>query len=113
MDKLLDDLMREVERWERAYRLLPCDEIRQRLHEARLRLSRGTGKEAGIMTARGDDRKLMHWVASHGYTVVRASSGHWKVYDNDVLLMATSGTPSDWRSRHNFIRDLRRRTCSI
>ena len=27
MDKLLDDLMREVERWERAYRLLPCDEI--------------------------------------------------------------------------------------
>lgn len=45
------------------------------------------------MTARGDDRKLMHWVASHGYTVVRASSGHWKVYDNGVLLMATSGTP--------------------
>lgn len=47
------------------------------------------------MTARGDDRKLMHWIASHGYTVVRASSGHWKVYDNGVLLTATSGTPSD------------------
>ena len=24
MDKLLDDLMREVERWERGYRLLPA-----------------------------------------------------------------------------------------
>lgn len=56
------------------------------------------------MTARGDDRKLMHWIASHGYTVVRAGSGHWKVYDNGVLLTATSGTPSDWRSRHNFIK---------
>ena len=39
MDKLLDDLMREVERWERASKLLPCDEIRQRLHEARLQLN--------------------------------------------------------------------------
>lgn len=29
------------------------------------------------MTARGDDRKLMHWIASHGYTVVRAT-GDWK-----------------------------------
>ena len=37
------------------------------------------------MTARGDDRKLMHWIASHGYTVVRATTGHWKVYDNGVL----------------------------
>ena len=63
------------------------------------------------MTARGDDRKLMHWIASHGYTVVRATTGHWKVYDNGVLLTATSGTPSDWRSCHNFIRDLRRRSC--
>lgn len=61
------------------------------------------------MTARGDDRKLMHWIASHGYTVVRAGSGHWKIYDNGVLLTATSGTPSDWRSRHNFLQDLRRR----
>lgn len=61
------------------------------------------------MTARGDDRKLMHWIASQGYTVVRASTGHWKVYDNGVLLAATSGTPSDWRSRHNFLQDLRRR----
>lgn len=26
------------------------------------------------MTACGDDRKLMHWIASHGYTVVRAGS---------------------------------------
>ena len=52
MDKLLDDLMREVERWERAYRLLPCDEIRQRLHEARLRLS-GNRQGGWIMTARG------------------------------------------------------------
>lgn len=46
------------------------------------------------MTARGDDRKLMHWIASHGYTVVRAGSGRWKIYDNGVLLTATSGTPS-------------------
>jgi hypothetical protein len=30
-----------------------------------------------------------------------------------VLLTATSGTPSDWRSRHNFIQDLRRQSCSI
>lgn len=48
MDKLLDDLMREVERWERAYRLLPCDEIRQRLHEARLRLSREQARRLGL-----------------------------------------------------------------
>lgn len=60
MDKLLDDLMREVERWERAYKLLPCDEIRQHLHEARLQLSREQARETGLMTARGDDRKLMH-----------------------------------------------------
>ena len=38
------------------------------------------------MTARGYDRKLIHWIASHGYTVVRAGSGHWKIYDNGVLL---------------------------
>lgn len=63
------------------------------------------------MTARGDDRKLMHWIASHGYTVVRATTGHWKVYDNGVLLTAMSGTPSDWRSRHNFIKTLGRRSC--
>lgn len=44
------------------------------------------------MTARGDDRKLMHWIASHGYTVVRAGSGHWKIFDDGVLLTATSGT---------------------
>lgn len=48
MDQLLDDLMREVERWERAYRLLPCDEIRQRLHEARLRLSREQARRLGL-----------------------------------------------------------------
>ena len=36
------------------------------------------------MTARGDDRKLMHWIASHGYTVVRAGSGHWKIFDDGV-----------------------------
>lgn len=54
------------------------------------------------MTARGDDRKLMHWIASHGYTVVRASSGHWKIFDDGVLLTATSGTPSDWRSRYMY-----------
>lgn len=52
----------------------------------------------------------MHWIASHGYTVVRATTGHWKVYDNGVLLTVTSGTPSDWRSRHNFIKTLRRRS---
>ena len=63
------------------------------------------------MTARGDDRKLMHWIASHGSTVVRAGSGPWKIYDNGVLLTATSGTPSDRRSRHNFIKTLGRRSC--
>lgn len=63
------------------------------------------------MTARGDDRKLMHWIASHGYTVVRAGSGRWKIFDDGVLLTATSGTPSDWRSRHNFIKTLGRRSC--
>ena len=48
MDKLVDDLMREVERWELAYRLVPCDEIRQRLHEARLRLSREQARRLGL-----------------------------------------------------------------
>lgn len=48
MNKLLDDLMREVERWERAYKLLPCDEIRQHLHEARLQLSREQARRLGL-----------------------------------------------------------------
>lgn len=63
------------------------------------------------MTARGDDRKLMHYIASQGFTVVRAANNHWKIFDDGVLLATTSGTPSDWRSRHNFIKDLRRRSC--
>ena len=113
MDKLLDDLMREVERWERAYKLLPLRRDQATSPRGEITAQPGTGKETGLMTARGDDRKLMHWIASHGYTVVRAGSGHWKIFDEGVLLAATSGTPSDWRSRHNFIRDLRRRTCSI
>ncbi|NEG55425.1 hypothetical protein [Bifidobacterium platyrrhinorum] len=64
------------------------------------------------MTARGDDRKLMNRLARNGYTVVRAAkTGHWKVYDgDDNLVTATSGTPSDHRSRKNFIKDLRRRS---
>lgn len=64
------------------------------------------------MTARGDDRKLMDWLAGKGYTVLRAASGHWKVFDDERLIAVTSGTPSDWRSRHNFLRDIRRRACS-
>lgn len=35
MDKLLENLMREVERYERAYKLLPCPEMEQHLREAR------------------------------------------------------------------------------
>lgn len=42
------------------------------------------------MTARGDDRKLMHWIASHGYTVVRAGSGHWKIFV-DILPRMNAG----------------------
>ena len=57
------------------------------------------------MTARGDDRKLMHWIASHGYTVVRAGSGHWKVYDNGVLLTATSGTRKRFACRRRCKKD--------
>lgn len=63
------------------------------------------------MTARGDDRKLMHYLTSQGFQVVKAASGHWKIRDqNGVLLIATSGTPSDWRSRKNLLASLRNRT---
>lgn len=62
------------------------------------------------MTARGDDLKLMHYLASQGYRIVKAASGHWKIRDeNGVLLASTSGTPSDWRSRRNLLHDLNKR----
>lgn len=64
------------------------------------------------MTKRGDDRKLMNLLARNGYTVVRAASGHWKIFDGDRLVSSTGGTPSDHRSRKNFIKDLRRKSCS-
>ncbi|NMM98111.1 hypothetical protein G1C97_1060 [Bifidobacterium sp. DSM 109959] len=33
------------------------------------------------MTQRGDDVKLMKWLATKGYSVVRsAGTGHWKIY---------------------------------
>lgn len=48
MDKLLNNLMAEVERWERAYKLLPCDEIRDRLHKARLDLSCEQARRVGL-----------------------------------------------------------------
>lgn len=40
MDKLLENLMREVERFERAYKLLPCPEMEQHLRENRNALHR-------------------------------------------------------------------------
>lgn len=63
------------------------------------------------MTGRGDDRKLMDWLACKGYSVVRsARTQHWKIYKGERLVAVTSGTPSDWRSRHNLLKDLRRQT---
>lgn len=38
MDALMENLIREVERLERAYKLLPCEELEERLHAARIRL---------------------------------------------------------------------------
>lgn len=59
------------------------------------------------MTARGDDRKLWNLLARQGYTVMKARSGHWHVYDTTgQLLLSTSGTPSDWRARKNLIKQL-------
>ena len=65
------------------------------------------------MTARGDDRKLMDYIARRGYRVVKAYGGHWKVYAGERLLTSTSGTPSDWRSRRNFLHQLRRRSYEL
>lgn len=65
------------------------------------------------MTARGDDRKLMHYIASHGFMIVKSAKGHWMVKDGEGrhTLAVAGGTPSDWRSRRNFLRDLRRQAC--
>lgn len=62
------------------------------------------------MTGRGDDRKLMGRLARNGYMVLRAErTGHWKVFDSrGRLLGVAGGTPSDRRSRRNFIKDLER-----
>lgn len=62
------------------------------------------------MTSRGDNRKLMGYLARKGYRVSRGFNGHWKIYEGERLIAVTSGTPSDWRSRRNFLRDLRNRT---
>lgn len=62
------------------------------------------------MTARGDDRKLMNYLARHGYRVSRSAKSHWKIFAGEKCILTTSGTPSDWRSRRNFIHQLRRQT---
>lgn len=47
-DKLMEQLTREVERLEHAYKMLPCDEMLDRLHKARLDLSREEARRAGL-----------------------------------------------------------------
>lgn len=40
MDALLETLMREVERYEHAYKMLPCPEMEEHLRRAKVQLSR-------------------------------------------------------------------------
>lgn len=60
------------------------------------------------MTARGDDRKLMHRLAKNGYTVVLGASGHWKIREHDKLVTTASATPSDRNGHKNLLRDIQR-----
>ena len=57
-----------------------------------------------------DLRKLIKALEADGYQIVIAKSGHIKVYDEAGRMVAVlSGTPSDWRSRRNELRELKRR----
>ena len=56
-----------------------------------------------------EDRKLVdfaHWLNDH--------PGEWNLWPYLIPIQADRrDTAASMRSRHNFIRDLRRRTCSI
>lgn len=58
--------------------------------------------------ARKEVRRLIAQIEAAGGSVVRARSGHWKVYVNDRLVTSIPNTPSDWRGLMNTRALLRR-----
>lgn len=53
-------------------------------------------------------RLLTTKLQRQGWSVSRTGKGHYRFASPDGQLVFTSGTSSDWRSIHNFRRDLRR-----
>lgn len=57
---------------------------------------------------RKEIRRLVVAIEAAGGHVVRAKSGHFKVYLNGHLVTSLPGTPSDWRGLKNTRALLRR-----
>lgn len=56
-----------------------------------------------------DLRRLVRELKKQGFTVETTTKGHIRVLDaNGSHVTITAGTPSDYRSRKNFLAELRR-----